>query len=128
MLLLCVLFSNKRRHTRCALVTEFRRVLFRSIVFRPETLRAAAARAEDEYAGFRIDFVAELAGARLPMHVDIGYGDAITPGAIEIEYPSLLGPHTAHLLAYPPETGVDEKILGLQLGRAAFRERVCQAV
>ena len=56
------------------------------IVFRPETLRAAAARAEDDYAGVRIDFVAELAGARLPMHVDIGFGDAITPGAIEIEY------------------------------------------
>jgi hypothetical protein len=79
------------------------------IVFRPETLRAAAARAEDEYAGVRIDFVAELAGARLPMHVDIGYGDAITPGAVEIEYPSLLGQPTAHLRAYPPETVVAEK-------------------
>src|SRR3546814_5479514 len=78
------------------------------IVFRPEPLRAAAARAEDEYAGVRIDFVAELAGARLPMHVDIGYGDAITPGAIEIEYPSLLGQPTEHLLAYPPETVVAE--------------------
>ncbi|MFZ5793809.1 MAG: nucleotidyl transferase AbiEii/AbiGii toxin family protein [Pseudomonadota bacterium] len=79
------------------------------IVFRPETLRAAAARAEDEYAGVRIDFVAELAGARLPVHVDIGFGDAITPGAIEIEYPSLLGQPTAHLRAYPPETVVAEK-------------------
>jgi hypothetical protein len=73
------------------------------------TLRTAAARAEDEYAGVRIDFVAELAGARLPMHVDIGYGDAITPGAMEIEYPALLGQPTAHLRAYPPETVVAEK-------------------
>lgn len=56
------------------------------IVFRSETLRAAAAHAEDDYAGVPIAFVAELAGARLPMHVDIGFGDAITPGAIEIEY------------------------------------------
>ncbi|MFC5769248.1 nucleotidyl transferase AbiEii/AbiGii toxin family protein [Thauera sinica] len=53
------------------------------IVFRPETLRAAAARAEDEYAGVRLDFVAELAGARLPMHIDIGYGDAITPEPVQ---------------------------------------------
>jgi hypothetical protein len=79
------------------------------IVFRPETLRAVAALAEDEYAGVRIDFVAELAGARLPMHVDIGYGDAITPAAIEIEYPSLLGQPTVFLRAYPPETVVAEK-------------------
>src|SRR3546814_948568 len=27
---LCFFFSSRRRHTRCALVTEFRRVLFRS--------------------------------------------------------------------------------------------------
>lgn len=79
------------------------------IIFRPETLRAAEARAEDEYAGIRLDFVAELAGARLPIHVDIGYGDAITPGAIEIDYPSMLDQPTARPRAYPPETVVAEK-------------------
>lgn len=79
------------------------------VVFRAETLRAAAARAEDEYAGVRIDFIAELAGARLPMHIDIGFGDAVTPGAIEIEYPSLLDQPAAHLRAYPPETVLAEK-------------------
>jgi len=79
------------------------------VVFRPETLRAAAAREEDEYAGVRLDFVAELAGARLPMHVDIGYGDVITPGPVEIEYPSLLGQPAPLLKAYPPETVVAEK-------------------
>src|SRR3546814_12599830 len=30
----CFFFSSRRRHTRCALVTEFRRVLFRSHVQR----------------------------------------------------------------------------------------------
>jgi hypothetical protein len=79
------------------------------VVFRPETLRAAAARTEDEYSGVRLDFIAELAGARLPMHVDVGYGDAITPGALEIEYPSILEQPTARLRAYPPETVVAEK-------------------
>src|SRR3546814_10425334 len=28
----CFFLSSRRRHTRCALVTEFRRVLFRSLV------------------------------------------------------------------------------------------------
>lgn len=79
------------------------------VIFRPETLRAVAAREEDEYAGVRLDFVAELAGARLPMHVDIGYGDVITPDPVDIEYPSLLGQPTPHLRAYPPETVVAEK-------------------
>src|SRR3546814_11906159 len=48
------------------------------ILFRPDTLRAAAARAEDDYAGVRIEFLAALAGARLTMHVDIGFGDSVT--------------------------------------------------
>lgn len=79
------------------------------VVFKPETLVAAAARAEDEYSGVRVDFQAELAGARLPIHVDVGYGDAITPGAQDIAYPSLLDLPEPKLRAYPPETVVAEK-------------------
>ena len=79
------------------------------IIFRPDTLKAAAARAEDEYAGVRIDFLTELAGARLPMHIDIGYGDAVTPAPINIRYPSMLDQPMAELRAYPPETVVAEK-------------------
>jgi predicted nucleotidyltransferase component of viral defense system len=79
------------------------------VIFKPETLRAAAARAEDEYSGVTLDFQAELAGARLPIHIDIGYGDAITPGVLDIEYPSLLGMPTPRLKAYPPETVLAEK-------------------
>jgi hypothetical protein len=83
------------------------------VVFRSETLRAVAARAKEEYAGVRIDLVAQLAGARLPMHIDIGYGDVITPEAVTIEYPSLLDYPVAHLRAYPPETVVAEKFQAL---------------
>lgn len=79
------------------------------ILFQPDTLRAAAARAEDEYAGVRIDFLAELAGARLPMHIDIGFGDAVTPAPVDIRYPSMLVQPIAELRAYPPETVVAEK-------------------
>lgn len=57
-----------------------------------------------------MDLQAELAGARLPVRLDIGFGDPITPGAIEVEYPSLLDRPRALLLAYPPETVVAEKL------------------
>jgi len=79
------------------------------MVFHPESLRAAAAREADEYAGVRLDFTATLAGARLTIHVDIGYGDAVTPGAARIDYPTLLDLPAPNLLAYPPETVVAEK-------------------
>ncbi|TXL72419.1 nucleotidyl transferase AbiEii/AbiGii toxin family protein [Vineibacter terrae] len=79
------------------------------VIFKPETLGAVAARAEDEYSGVSLDVQAELAGARLPIHVDIGYGDAITPGVLDIDYPSLLDLPMPRLKAYPPETVLAEK-------------------
>jgi hypothetical protein len=60
------------------------------VVFKPEALRAEMARAEDEYSGVRLTMVAKIAGARLPIQVDIGFGDAVTPGVQDIDYPSLL--------------------------------------
>jgi len=83
------------------------------VVFKPETLRAEPARAEDEYSGVRITMAAEIAGARLPIQIDIGFGDAVTPAVQEIDYPSLLDMPAPRLRAYPPETVVAEKFQAL---------------
>ena len=42
--------------------------------------------------------------------MDIGYGDVVTPGAVEIEYPTLFDQPVPALKAYPPETVVAEKL------------------
>lgn len=63
-----------------------------------------------EYGGTRAILVADLAGARIPLQIDIGYGDAITPCAAEIEWLGLLDFPVARLLAYPPETVIAEKL------------------
>jgi len=83
------------------------------VVFKPDTLRAEPARAEDEYGGVRITMTAEMAGARLPVQIDIGFGDAVTPGVMEIDYPSPLNMPAPRLRAYPPETVVAEKFQAL---------------
>jgi hypothetical protein len=79
------------------------------VVFKPETLRTEPARVEDEYSGVRLAVDAEIAGARLPIQIDIGFGDTVTPGVQEIDYPSSLGMPAPRLKAYPPETVVAEK-------------------
>jgi hypothetical protein len=38
----------------------------------------------------RIRTRATIAVARIPIQVDVGFGDAITPGPVEIDYPALL--------------------------------------
>jgi len=44
------------------------------VTFLPETLRAEPTRPQDEYAGVRVLFDAMIAGARLPIQVDVGSG------------------------------------------------------
>ena len=57
----------------------------------------------------RIRTTATIASARISIQVDIGFGDAITPAAIETDYPTLLDAPAPHLRAYPVETVVAEK-------------------
>ena len=82
-----------------------------------EIIRDAA-----EYGGIRVRLFGNLAGARIPIQADIGFGDAVTPEAREIEYPTLLGSRAPKLKAYPRETVVAEKYQALvHLGLANSR-------
>mgnify|MGYP003605403047 CR=1 FL=1 len=83
------------------------------VAFKPETIRAQAARLDEEYSGVRLTLDAEIAGARLPLQIDIGFGDVVIPGVQDIDYPSLLDMPLPHLRAYPPETVVAEKLQAL---------------
>jgi hypothetical protein len=92
------------------------------VMFAPNGLEAALIREETEYGGVRIRTAAKVAGARIPVQVDIGTGDAITPAPVEIEYPVLLQFPAPHLRAYPIETIVAEKLEALVvLGMANSR-------
>jgi hypothetical protein len=61
---------------------------------------------------------AHLAEARIHIQIDVGFGDAITPAATNMEFPTLLPDMPApNVLAYPTETIVAEKVEAMvQLG------------
>lgn len=67
-------------------------------------------RPEQDYGGVRVVLVAHLASARVRVQVDVGFGDAITPPATVIEFPTLLDFPAPQLRAYPRETVVAEKL------------------
>ncbi|MCP5534783.1 MAG: nucleotidyl transferase AbiEii/AbiGii toxin family protein [Akkermansiaceae bacterium] len=62
------------------------------------------------YGGVRATVMVHLAGARLSLQIDVGFGDAITPAAVERDWQELLDFPSACLLVYPPETVVAEKL------------------
>ncbi|NNC89806.1 MAG: nucleotidyl transferase AbiEii/AbiGii toxin family protein [Akkermansiaceae bacterium] len=75
-----------------------------------ETVTVEPIRDDLEYGGVRAHLRATLAGARIPLQVDVGFGDAITPGSVESAWTELLDFPAASLLMYPPETVVAEKL------------------
>jgi hypothetical protein len=77
--------------------------------FQQDSIRVEEIREAQEYGGLRLIMVALLSDARIRIQVDIGFGDAVTPGTEELELPTLLGDPRARVLAYPPETVVAEK-------------------
>ena len=83
------------------------------LVFDPASIQITKIKAEQEYEGLRVNFLARLERARISLQVDIGFGDAIVPAPQEIEYPGILDFPKATLRAYPRETVVAEKFEAL---------------
>lgn len=78
--------------------------------YREESVRGGEIREGQEYGGLRITLLAMLGNARIPLQVDIGFGDAVTPGPVLMEYPAILGSPAPILHGYPREVVVAEKL------------------
>jgi predicted nucleotidyltransferase component of viral defense system len=109
-----------------AMVALFREVLAieadDGVVFDVKGLAVDLIREELEYGGLRIKTDAAIAGARVPIVVDIGFGDAIEPDATELLLPVLLDLPAPRLRTYPREPVIAEKFQAMvALGRANSR-------
>jgi len=92
------------------------------IIFDNQSIQAEDIRNQMEYGGTRLTFNAELAGARIIIQVDVGFGDTITPEASNAIYPTILELPAPHLRVYPAETVVAEKLEAMvRLGIANSR-------
>ena len=80
------------------------------IVFNCGALTLESIRGQDEYDGIRTRFDAMLDGARIPMRIDIGFGNAIQPPPIDARYPALLDVPRPRIRVYPREAVVAEKL------------------
>lgn len=85
------------------------------VILDVEGLTAASIREDLVYGGVRVRTYAVIDGARVPIQVDIDFGDIVTPGPVEITYPVLLDSPAPHLRAYPIETVVAEKFHAIVL-------------
>ncbi len=79
------------------------------VSFDASQLRVEEMQAQDESKGVRLSFLARIGNVRIPMKVDVGFGDVITPAPVDVDYPAMLDLPAANVRAYPVETVVAEK-------------------
>jgi hypothetical protein len=79
------------------------------ILFDGESVEGSRIKKEDEYDGVQVKFHAVLAGARIPMQIDIGFGDAVYPEPEFASFPVLLPMEAPLIRAYPREAAIAEK-------------------
>lgn len=90
--------------------------------FDESSVQAERIRDDAEYEGIRLHAVGKLERARIPLQIDIGFGDAITPAPRKRKLPSLLQFPAPRLKVYPWETVVAEKFQAIvELGMANSR-------
>jgi predicted nucleotidyltransferase component of viral defense system len=95
------------------------------LVFPVNEFHAESIREDQRYGGVRVRGVALLGTARIPLQIDIGFGDVVTPRPEAIQYPSLIGLPTATFRAYPKETVVAEKfeaMVSLGIGNSRMKD------
>lgn len=92
------------------------------MIYDAATITIQEIREEQEYQGQRVKLIARLGNARIPLQIDIGFGDVIVPGAVDTYFPTLLDMQRPLIKAYPKEAVVAEKlqamvVLGMQNSR-----------
>ncbi len=97
-----------------ALLTQIREVLTTAVEddgleYVPDSLQPDAITEGADYQGQRLRFTGTLAGARVTLQLDIGFGDAVHPAAELATFPTLLDLPAPHLLCYSRESAIAEK-------------------
>ena len=79
------------------------------LMFDSKAVKGQKIKEDADYEGVRIKFRGFLERSRIPMQIDVGFGDIIYPKPKIIDYPIILDLPKPHLKGYPTESVVSEK-------------------
>lgn len=64
---------------------------------------------QTEYGGLRVSIRCSVGGARNVLQVDVGFGDRITAGPLDVDFPTMLDFPAPHISVYSLESAIAEK-------------------
>ncbi len=95
------------------------------LLFQSKTVLVSRIKEDQDYEGVRVLLRALLGKTHIDLQVDVGFGDAITPEAERVHFPTLLDGPAPFLLAYPPYTAIAEKfqaMVGLDMANSRMKD------
>lgn len=121
-------FSRRGSFEKTKIVADLEEVLSVEVadglVFGKSEIRAIQMTGNQIYGGVRLKTVALLERTRIPITIDLGFGDAIT-SSYEVDYGSMLDMPSASVRAYSPATVMAEKyhaIVSLGIANTRFKD------
>jgi predicted nucleotidyltransferase component of viral defense system len=92
------------------------------IYFDPKTVSLEDIQEQNAYHGMRVKLIGYLENTKLPLQVDIDFGDAVFPKSKIIQVPTMLNMPSPSIFAYPIESIIAEKLeILISLGIANSR-------
>ena len=80
------------------------------IIFDPDSIQYEPITEGANYTGIRIRFLSKIDTAKVPMLIDIGFGDVVSPHPTKEDYPTLLEFPAPNILCYSRESSIAEKV------------------
>jgi predicted nucleotidyltransferase component of viral defense system len=101
--------SNKMENCRSIISAIVKIDAKDGIAFDNEKIKAELIKEESEYNGIRISVPYKMDTIIGYISIDIGYGDKIVNGPVELDYPTLIGLPSPKLIVYSLESSIAEK-------------------
>lgn len=79
------------------------------IEFSTQSITAERIKEDADYEGVRVSFEGTLNSAKIPMQIDIGFGDKVHPQPTKSDMPTILELPKPHILCYSKESAIAEK-------------------
>lgn len=81
--------------------------------FDSSSVQSERIKEDADYERVRVSLTGYLGKAKIPLQIDIGFADVVSPAPIMVQYPTILQMPAPQLQGYPPESVVAEKLQAL---------------
>lgn len=101
--------KNETNSIKMMFIEIFNIALDDALVYDLESLKIDVITEFKDYSGVNISIVALLDRTKIPISIDIGFGDIVVPERILMDYPAILDMESPNLYAYSIESVIAEK-------------------